>query len=118
MDQTTAPPPVIHVAVFRQAGRWVAQCVEVNIAVSAAQRDDLLRVLTKRIQGQILLDARSGVAPLSRLGPANPRYRTMLEGATRLDTLTVPEPLKARLLKLIRRLDWPSPTLELAAVGG
>ncbi len=118
MDRTTATPLTIHVVVFRQAGRWEAQCIEVNIAVSAAQRADLPRVLTRRIQGQILVDTRSGVAPLSRLGPANPRYRKMLESATPLDTLSVPEPLKARLLKLIRRLDWPAPRLELAAVGG
>lgn len=111
-------PPTIHVVIFRQAGRWVAQCVEVNIAVSAAERDDLARVLTQRIQGQILLDTRSGVEPLSRLGPANPRYREMLEHATRWETVTVPEPWKARLLRLVRRLDWPAPRLKLAAVGG
>ncbi len=117
MDSTTAQSPTIHVVVFRQTGRWVAQCVEVNIAVSAEQRADLPRVLTRRIQGQILLDTRAGVAPLSRLGPANPRYRKMLEGAKAWEVLAVPEPLKARLLRLVRRLEWPAPRLELAAVG-
>ena len=94
----------------------MAQCIEVNIAVSAEQQPDLLRLLTKRMQGQILLDTRRGIEPLSRLGPANPRYSAMLERATPLKSVLVPRTFKARLLGLLRGFEWPARRLNLAAV--
>ena len=109
-------PSTINVVVFRQSDRWVAQCIEVNIAVSAERQPDLLRVLTRRIQGQILVDTRKGIEPLSRLGPANPRYSTMLERATPLKSVLVPRTFKARLLGLRRGFEWPAQRLNLAAV--
>lgn len=115
-----APERTIHVVVFRQSGRWVAQCLEVNLAVSSENQEELLAVLTRRIQGQMIVDARRGIEPLSGLRPANPRYRAMWEKSRALpsESRRVSVPLRARLLAFVKRVEWPSRELELAAVRG
>lgn len=108
----------INVVIFRQSGRWVAQCLEVNIAVSSESHTDLLALLTRRIQGQMIVDARRGIEPLTGLRPANPRYRAMWERASAVpdSSRRIPVPFRARLLGLLRRFELPPQRLSVAEI--
>lgn len=108
--------PTITAIVFRQGSLWVAQCLEVNIAVSAESRDALPKTLRKRLQGQMLVDLRRGIAPFSRFGQARRDYWELLDRAEPWMTEEVPEPLVARILRAIRHLDSAGRRLELAHV--
>lgn len=109
MDRTT-----IRALVFRQGDLWVAQCLEVNIAVSAESRSAIPKILRRRLQGQMLLDLRRGITPFSRFGQARQDYWELLDRAVPWITEEVPEPLRARILRAFRRLDSGGRRLELA----
>lgn len=106
--------PTITAIVFRQGRLWVAQCLELDIAVSVAERDDLPKALRKRLQSQMLLDLQNGVAPFSRFRRAPERYWSLLDRATPWVTEEVPEPVRARILRLFRHLETAGRRLQLA----
>lgn len=106
--------PTITAIVFRQGRLWVAQCLEVDIAVSVESRDDLPKALRQRLQGQMLLDLRHGVAPFSRFGQAPERFWNLLDHSKPWVTEEVPEPMRARVLRLFQHLDNAGRRLELA----
>lgn len=109
--------PTITAIVFRQGRLWVAQCLEVNIAVSAESRSVIPKTLRKRLQGQMLLDLRRGIAPFSRFGQARRDYWELLDRAEPWMTEEVPEPLMARVLRAVRHLEGAGRRLKLARVG-
>lgn len=108
--------PTVTAIVFRQGSLWVAQCLEINIAVSAESRADLPRTLRQRLQGQMLLDLRRGIAPFSQFGQARRDYWELLDRAEPWMSEEVPEPFLARVLRALRHLDSGGRRLELAQV--
>jgi hypothetical protein len=93
----------IKVLVFREGERWIAQCLEVNFAVSAEERDELLPRLRAQLRGQMVADRRRGVDPLSRFKRAPERFWRMFEAAEPWRDEPLPEPLEARVRGWIAR---------------
>lgn len=71
MPQTlNQTPEVIHAVVFPDGGLWVAQCIEVDLAISARDRQALPKLVRNQLRAQIELDRRRGRPPFSTLKPA------------------------------------------------
>jgi hypothetical protein len=108
--------PTITAIVFQQGTGWVAQCSEINIAVSADRREDVPAILRKRLQGQMLLDSKRGVPPFSTFGRARDQYWKLLDEATPWSTQVLPEPFLARLLRMFRRVENVYRSVRLVGV--
>jgi hypothetical protein len=87
------------------------------IAVSANRRDELPAVLKKRLQGQVIVDLRRGVAPFSTFGRARESYWELLPEASPWITQELPEPLLARLFRVLRHVDRARQVVRLVGIG-
>ena len=95
-----AGEPTIRAVVFRQGSRWVAQCLEVNLAISAERPEDLPKRVRNQLRTQIGLDRRRGRQPFSTLRPAPARFFDMWEKSEHWKTVS----LESRLQDLLRSI--------------
>lgn len=72
-------PRMIHAVVFLEGELWVAQCLEVDLAISSRQREQLPRLVRNQLRGQVELDRRRGRRPFSSLRPAPPIFHTLYQ---------------------------------------
>lgn len=70
---------IIHAVVFRDGELWVAQCLEVDLAISSRQREAIPKLVRNQLRGQAELDRQRGRRPFSSLKPAPPIFRTLYE---------------------------------------
>lgn len=96
-------PRTLRFVVFRQADRWVAHGLEIHIAISAADRDELPARLRSQLLGQIAADRRRGAQPFSAFKRAPERYWRMFEAAEPLCTEILTPPWWIRVWNLLRR---------------
>ena len=66
---------------FREEGRWVAQCLDVDIAVQAKTEGDLPYELGLTLVGRILAADNLGIDPFDGLPRAPERYWDMFRDA-------------------------------------
>ena len=111
----TTTDSTIRIVVFEQGDRWVAQCLDFGLAISAARREDLPRRVQSQLLGQLVADLRRGVAPFSSCKPAPTKYWAMYETAEPWLSDRLREPLPVRLLGWFRRQRLPRKRLQLAA---
>lgn len=67
-------PDAVKVVVFQDGGRWVAQCLDFDLAISAKRREDLPQRVRSQLLGQIAADRRRGAAPFSAFQKAPERF--------------------------------------------
>jgi hypothetical protein len=72
------------VIVFQHGQQWVAQVLERDIAVQAANLRDLPAKLRRALDAEVTLSNEQGVEPFSTLRPAPARYVAMWNGAGRI----------------------------------
>jgi len=70
------------VIVFQHGQYWVAQVLEVDIAVQARDRRELPGRLKRALDAEVTLSQEQNVEPFSMLRPAPARYESMWIGAT------------------------------------
>jgi len=71
----------IRVVVFREEGWWVAQCLDVDIAVQAKTEEDLHYELGLTLVGRILASDALGIEPFEGLPRAPKRYWDLFRDA-------------------------------------
>src|SRR6185295_263052 len=71
----------IRVAVFREEDRWVAQCLEVDIAVQAKTEEDLHYELGLTLVGRVLAADTLSIDPFEGLPRAPKRFWDMFRDA-------------------------------------
>lgn len=99
----------IRVVVFREEGWWVAQCLEVDIAVQAKTEGDLHHELGLALVGRILAADTLGIDPFEGLPRAPKRYWDMFR-----DTRSQPQKVMPFLVAE-KPLSRSLPSLELRA---
>lgn len=93
----------IRAVVFRRGERWVAQCLDVDLATSADSFEELQERMRSQIQCQMTLDRRRNREPFSTLNRAPQNFWDLLEDARPLGELEIREPLGARMFHLLHR---------------
>jgi len=73
--------PSIQAVVFREEERWVAQCLEYDIATQADSMDGLYDKLGRVLAAYLGLAAEEGTAPFAGIPPAPKRYWEMYRRA-------------------------------------
>ena len=71
------PPPEptqLTILVFVERERWVAQCLQLDIAAQGSDIDDALEAWMLTFASQIISDAAVGRVPFSNVPPAPPEY--------------------------------------------
>jgi len=71
----------IRAVVFREEGRWVAQCLEYDIATQDDSMDGLYDRLGRVLAAYLGLAAEPGADPFAGIPPAPKRYWEMYRGA-------------------------------------
>ncbi len=71
----------IQAVVFREEGRWVAQCLEYDIATQAESMDGLYDKLGRVLASYLSLAAGQAMSPFDGIPPAPKRYWEMYRGA-------------------------------------
>lgn len=64
----------LHVLVFKEAGAWIAQCLEHDIVGQADTESEAVRRLMATIELHIESDVESGIEPLSKIPAPPQRY--------------------------------------------
>ncbi|MFA5957304.1 type II toxin-antitoxin system HicB family antitoxin [Hyphomicrobium sp.] len=83
---------VINVVAFKEAGGWVAQCLQYDIAAQADTYEDLRRELQEIVISHIIVDAELGREAFSGLPEAPSKFWTMYgEGRPSDDDLPIAE---------------------------
>lgn len=60
----------LRVLLFEENKTWIAQCLENDIATQGKSIADAMNALERTIIGQIALDVKNGIKPLSEIAPA------------------------------------------------
>ena len=95
--------------VFQEADRWVAQCLEYDIATQAKTLQDLYYELERTLVGQIVASVEVGIAPFEKIPPAPQRFWEMFGKASlRLKGDSLP-------FRMPSGVSVPTPELRLAA---
>jgi hypothetical protein len=71
----------IRAVLFEEAGWWVAQCLEYDIAIQARTQPALLSELERTLTGHLVVSAETGRKPFESLRSAPRRYWEMYERA-------------------------------------
>lgn len=79
MQNLQETPRRIRAVVFRDGDLWVAQCLEVDLAISSRRRDELPKLLRNQLRGQAELDRQRGRAPFSGSRPAPAVFHGLYE---------------------------------------
>jgi hypothetical protein len=80
----------IRTVLFQESGRWVAQCLDVDIAAQAKNEDDLAYELGRIIVSHVVASEHLGVEPFVNLPPAPRRYWDMFFKAASKSTTMMP----------------------------
>ena len=81
---------VIRAVIFYEGDRWVAQCLDVDIAAQAKDQRDLGYELGRMLVGRIMASEKLGTEPFEGLPPAPKRYWDLFFAATSQTTTLVP----------------------------
>ncbi|MFL6231602.1 MAG: hypothetical protein ACJ76N_00545 [Thermoanaerobaculia bacterium] len=79
----------IRAVVFRESGRWIAQCLEYDLCTSAVDRKELTRKLASQLRLQIMLDLAKGNEPFQGLPRAPQRFWDMYSSSTPEETVRI-----------------------------
>lgn len=77
--------PAINVIAFQEAGGWVAQCLQYDIAVQADTLPELQREFRLELVGHVLLNIEHGRGPFDGLAEAPPKFWKMYSDGIPLD---------------------------------
>jgi hypothetical protein len=102
--------------IFFDRGWWVAQCLEVDLCVSAKTRDALPKKLARQLRGQAILDASRGKRPFEMLPRAPEKFWRMYSEATEMGAEELQEPWLFRILNAIRGIPGLRAELTFATV--
>jgi hypothetical protein len=70
-------PRVLRAVVYFDGELWVAQCLEVDLAISSRQRDELPNLVRNQLRGQAELDRQRDRAPFSASRPAPEAFHSL-----------------------------------------
>ena len=98
-------PDTIRVVMFEEAGQWVAQCLEYDIAAQGPDLDSLNERLDVILKAELRESLARHGTPFAGIGPAPDRYQRMWD--RRVRSLDVTTNAKAR---------EGAPTLDFALV--
>jgi hypothetical protein len=102
--------------IFSDRGWWVAQCLEVDLCVSAKTRDALPRMLVRQLRGQAALDVSRGKRPFEMLPKAPEKFWRMYSEAQEVSAEELREPWFRRILNAVRGVPGLRAELTLATV--
>lgn len=88
--------PIINIVAFQEAGGWVAQCLQYDIAAQADSFAELKREMIRAIVSHIIINVERGRAPFEGLKEAPSKFWKMYGEATPLNDESLP-------------VEWPSP---------
>lgn len=74
----------MRVVIFKGLSKWVAQCLESDIAAQADRLEDLPAKLLKALEAEVEFSKRKGKEAFRRLPQAPDRYFSMWRGAMTL----------------------------------
>jgi len=74
----------VSILLVREEDRWVAQCLDYDIAAQGRSLSDVKQAFAKMFIGQILVDLHHSVEPLSTFSRAPEKYWKQFEHAERL----------------------------------
>lgn len=102
--------------IFFDRGWWVAQCLEVDLCVSAKTRDALPKKLARQLRGQAALDASRGRRPFEMLPKAPEKFWRMYSEGKAMGPEELKEPWLFRILSALRGVPRLQAELTLATV--
>lgn len=73
------PTPRVRAVVFPDGHLWVAQCLEVDLAISSRRREELPKLVRNQLLAQAELDRQRGRAPFSGSRPAPAVFHCLYE---------------------------------------
>lgn len=79
LESAHETPRLIRAVVFRDGELWVAQCLEIDLAISSRRRDELPKLVRNQLRGQAELDRQRGRAPFSASRPAPAAFHRLYE---------------------------------------
>ncbi len=103
--------PTINVVAFQEAGGWVAQCLQYDIAVQANSLADLQREFQVELASHVFFNIERGRAPFDGLDEAPPKFWKMYSEGT---PLSESEDLSSS--EAVKLPDSPPPKPEVAPV--
>jgi hypothetical protein len=104
------------VVIFSDQELWVAQCLEVDVCVTARRRDDLPKKIVRQLRGQAILDASHGKRPFESFPRAPERFWQMYSEAQQLGVAELRESWFFRILNALRGVPGLRAQLTLATV--
>lgn len=99
------PEQKIHAIVFRSGERWIARCLEYDLATQTRRLEDMPAELQRVLTVQIFASLHWGIVPFTGFKPAPKRYWEMYERSqSRVEPIAIsaPEPVA----------DWPAIEME------
>jgi hypothetical protein len=102
--------------IFFDRGWWNAQCLEVDLCVSAKTLDALPKKLARQLRGQAALDVSRGKRPFEMLPRAPEKFWRMYSEAREMRAEELREPWFLRILNAARGIPGLQAELTLATV--
>jgi len=102
--------------IFFDRGWWNAQCLEVDLCVSAKTRDALPKKLARRLRGQASLDVSRGKRPFEMLPRSPEKFWRMYSEGKAMGSEKLKEPWLLRAWNAIRGIPGLRAELTLATV--
>lgn len=99
-----SPDTALRVVIFREGDRCVAQCLELDLAVSHLAQTELLPLLRRRLRAQAALDRRSGREPFGQFRPAPQRYWQLYQAGRPWDASGIAEDQRSLFRRWFARL--------------
>ena len=99
----------VSVLLMREENRWVAQCLEYDIAAQADSISGVKKAFSKAFVSQVAVNVRHGKKPLQDVPKAPDFYRQMFKKAERL----VDRPMFAMPYQLIPEVDVKAKAKEM-----
>jgi hypothetical protein len=75
----------INILIFQEAGGWVAQCLQYDVAAQAETVPDLFREILRALASHVTLNIERGRAPFADLGEAPDKFWIMYGEASPID---------------------------------
>lgn len=79
----------ISAVIFKDRGRWLAQCLEYDLCTSAKDHQELIRKVKSQLRLQIMLDLAEGRQPFQGLPRAPQRFWQMHSTSTPLPEIQI-----------------------------
>jgi hypothetical protein len=108
-------PLAVRAVIYQDRGRWLAQCLEVDLCTSADDHAELIRKVSSQLRLQIMLDIAAGRRPFQDLPRAPQRFWDMHSTSTPLPAIQIRQSWLGHLLWILRGRSPFQASIALAA---